>query len=116
MYTQVYIYIYTERERERQRQRQRQRQRESQRERARERERARARESERERERDRERVSMVGVRNEQLTFLAVHIVADADQQPWSCRGRLLSKEPNFTDKPNTMTSRAVGDAATSDVL
>ena len=59
---------------------------------------------------------MVGVRNEQLTFLAVHIVADADQQPWSCRGRLLSKEPNFTDKPNTMTSRAVGDAATSHVL
>ena len=63
---------------------------------------------------------MVGVRNEQLTFLAVHIVADADQQPWSCSwscsGRLLSKGPNFTHKPNTMTSRAVGDAATSDVL
>ena len=91
-----------------------------QRERERERARARARARARDRERQRETVSMVGVRNEQLTFLAVHIVADADQQPWSCSwscsGRLLSKEPNFTDKPNTMTSRAVGDAATSDGL
>ena len=60
------------------------------------------------------------MRNEQLTFLAVHIVADADQQPWSCSRRLLRKEPGPTSretvKPNTMTSRAARHAARSDML